>query len=67
MVDWAVFKALMAKFLTLWIPHDNTQNFPYIAHKEWLKRLDTQSNKPTNTNSKKVPKVVEPTNKKTLI
>ena len=32
----------------------------------WLKRLDTQLNKPTNQNLLKVPKVVRSTNKKTL-
>ena len=32
-----------------------------------LKRLDTQSNEPTNQNSIKVPKDVQPTNKKTLL
>ena len=31
----------------------------------WLKRLDFQLNEPTNQNLIKVPKVVEPTNKKT--
>ena len=41
---------------------------PAVDYNYWLKRLDsgTQHNKPTNRNSIKVPKVVEPTNKKTL-
>ena len=34
---------------------------------QWLKRLDTQLNEPINQNSIKVPKVVKPTNKKTLL
>ena len=33
----------------------------------WLKRLNTQFNKPTNQNSVKVPKNIKPTNKKTLL
>ena len=33
----------------------------------WLKRLDTQLNKPTNQNLLKVPKVVKPINKKTVL
>ncbi len=33
----------------------------------WLKRLDTQLDKPTNQNYIKAPKVVKPTNKKTLV
>ena len=32
----------------------------------WLKRLDTQLFGPTIQNSLKIPKVVKPTNKKTL-
>ena len=34
-------------------------------YKQWLKLLDTQPNKSTNQNSRKVPKDVKPTNKKT--
>ena len=33
----------------------------------WWKRLDTQLNVPTNQISIKVPKFVEPTNKKTFV
>ena len=39
---------------------------PSVDYNKWFKRLDTQSNKPTNQNSIKVPKVVRLTNKKTL-
>ena len=45
------------------IIHKNT---PSADHNRWLKRLDTQSDKPTNKNSIKVPKIVMLTNKKTL-
>ena len=38
-----------------------------IDFNKWLKRFDTQLNELTNLNSIKVPKVVEPTNKKTNI
>ena len=33
----------------------------------WLKRLDTQFNERTNQNLTKVPKVVKPTNNKTVL
>ena len=35
-----------------------------VDYTQWLKRLDTQLNEPTNQNSIKVPKVVKLTNKK---
>ena len=38
-----------------------------VDYNWWLKRLDTQLNEPTNKNSTKVPKVVNPTNKKILL
>ena len=31
---------------------------PYVDYFNWLKRLETQLNEPTNQNSVKVPKVV---------
>ena len=37
---------------------------PSADYNKWLKRLDTQSNEPTNQNSKEVPKVVHPMYKK---
>ena len=40
---------------------------PFVDYNKWLKRLDTQPNKGTNKNSVKVPKVVDTTNKKTLL
>ena len=42
-------------------PNNDTQNY-----NSWLKRLDTQLNEPINQNDVKFPKVVKPTNKKTL-
>ena len=39
----------------------------YVDYNYWLKPLDTQLNESTNYNSIKVPKVVKPTIKKTLL
>ena len=36
----------------------------FVDYNMWLRRLDTQLDKPTNENSIKDPKVVEPTNRK---
>ena len=38
-----------------------------VDYNYWLKRLDTQLNETTNQNSLKVPKVVNPMNKKTIL
>ena len=38
-----------------------------VYDNQWLKRLDTQLNDPTNQKSMKDPKVVKSTNKKTLL
>ena len=46
----------------MYISNDDSQNYNW-----WLKRLDTQLNEPINQNSIKVPKVVKPINKKTLL
>ena len=48
--------------------HNNTtlNNFSHIDYNKWLKRVDTQLNKPTNKNSIKVPKLTEPTKKNLL-
>ena len=40
---------------------------PSMDYNQWLKRSDTQNNEPTNQNRIKVPIVVKPTNKKTLL
>ena len=40
---------------------------PYLDYNQWLKRLETQLNEPTNQNSFKVPKVVKYLNKKTIL
>ena len=43
------------------------KNTPSVDYNYWLKRLDAQLNESTSPNSFKVPKVVKPTNKKTLL
>ena len=40
---------------------------PFVDYNWWLKRLYTQLIEPINQNSIKVPKVVKPKNKKTLL
>ena len=40
---------------------------PSLDYNKWLKRLNTQLNEPINPNSIKVPKGVDPTNKKALL
>ena len=47
--------------------NDDTQNISSLDYNKWLKHLDTQLNEPTNQNAIKVTKVVEPTNKKTVL
>ena len=47
-------------------PNDDTQSYPFCYNK-CLKRLDGQLNEPTNKNSITVTKVVDRTNKKTLL
>ena len=45
----------------IYIPNDDTQNYPFCRLYEWVKH--TQLNKPTNQNPLKVRKVVAPTSK----
>ena len=40
---------------------------PSVDYSYWLKHLNTQPKEPTNQNSVEVPKLVKPTNKKTLL
>ena len=40
---------------------------PSVDYNQWLNRLNTQLNRPFNQNSMKVPKVVNPKNKKMLL
>ena len=47
------------------LPNDETQNCLFFRL-QWLKRLDTQRNEPTNQNLINVPKVLMPTNKKNI-
>ena len=42
------------------------KNTPSIDDNYWVKRLDTRIDEQINQNSRKVPKVVKPTNKKML-
>ena len=48
------------------IPNDNIQNYPFFRLQLVFGIFDTQPNEPINQNSVKVPKVVQPTYKKTL-
>ena len=50
----------------MYIPNDYTQNFPFCRLQLVVETFKTL-NKPTNQNAMKVPKVVEPTNKKSLV
>ena len=50
----------------MYIPNDDKQITP-LDYNQGLKRLVTQLNESTNQNLVKVPKVVKPTNKKTLV
>ena len=51
----------------MYIPFDDTQNYSLCKFQLKIETFDTQLNEPTNQNSMKDPKVVRPTNKKTLI
>ena len=48
----------------MYISNDDTQNYPSVEYNQWLKRLYTKLNEPTNQNIMKVPKVIETTNGK---
>ena len=50
----------------MYIPNDDTQNYPFYRLQKWLKRLDTPLKELTIENSLKVSKVVKPTKKKVL-
>ena len=52
------------KGIRLWPINDYTQNFPFCTLQLVVKTF--RLNEPTNQNQMKVPKVVKPTNKKTL-
>ena len=47
----------------MYIQNDDTQNYPFCRLQLVV---DTQLIEPTNQNSIRIPKVVEPTNKKTI-
>ena len=50
----------------MYIPNDVTQEYPICRLQLVVVTLDTQLDKPTNQNLIKVPKVANPTNKKSL-
>ena len=49
------------------IPNNAHKITRSVDYNYWLKRLITQLNEATNKKITKVPKIVEPTNKKTLL
>ena len=51
----------------MYIPVITLKITPSVDYNEWLKRLNNQLNEPTNQNIIKVSKVINPTNKKTLL
>ena len=51
----------------IYIPNDDTQNYPFCRLPKLDETQDTQLNEPTNQNLIKVPKVDKSTNKKTLL
>ena len=51
----------------IYITNDDAQNYPSCRLQLVVESLDTQFNEPTNQNSRKVPKVDEPTNMKTIL
>ena len=55
------------KLKLIYIPNDDTQNYSSVDYNYWLKRLNTELNKPINQNSIKVLKVGKTANKKTLL
>ena len=57
----------IADLYLMYIPNYDSQNYPLCRLQLVVKRLVTQLNEPTNQNSIKVPKFVEPSKKKTLL
>ena len=50
----------------MYIPNEDTQITTSVDYNKFLNYLDTQLNEPANQDSVKVPKVVNPSDKKTL-
>ena len=48
----------------MYISHGDTQITSSVDYNKWLKRFDTQLNKPTNQYSMKIPNVLKLTKKK---
>ena len=44
--------------ILMYILNENTQNYPFRRLHQWLNRLDTQHNEPTNQDSIKFPKLL---------
>ena len=63
---WILRDKTMADKL-MYISNDDTQNYPFYRLQLVLKHLYTKLNEPTIQNLIKVPKVVKPTNMKTLL
>ena len=51
----------------MFIPNDDTHNYPFCGLQLVFETFETGHNKPSNQNSLNVPKVVKLTNKKTLL
>ena len=51
----------------MYIPNNDTQNYPFCRLQLVVKTFGNTIKEPTNKNSKKVPKVIKPTNEKTLL
>ncbi len=65
--DFNVFKVDYMADRLMYIPMMMHKITSFLDYNQWLKRLDTQLNKPTKQNSMKVPKVIKKTNEKILI
>ena len=60
-------KGIRHWYKLIYIPNDDTPNYPFCSLELGVKILDTKLIEPTNQNPIKIPKVVKPTNKKTLL
>ena len=58
---------LPKKVQLMYIPNDDTQSFPFCKLQLFIETFGHSLNESTNQNSLKVPKVVKPTNQKTLL
>ena len=51
----------------IYIPNDDTQNYPFYRLQLMVEKLDTQLNELTNQNSLKVPNEIDRTSKKMIL